>query len=88
MSDRYGRRRPRLIGLRPKLPKAGAEDEVLLQIVDVAIRDAGWRVMRPRRLAAARYEASLSVTIVCGWIPWFFSNRQNSCRAACLLRRF
>jgi len=45
------------------------------------------RSVRPRSRAAARYEASISVTIVSGWMPWFLSNFLSSFSAAALLRR-
>lgn len=42
---------------------------------------------RPRSLAAARYDGSLSVVMVSGRTPWFLSSFRSNFAAACLLRR-
>ena len=52
------------------------------------IRPDRWRSLQPSLRTAARYEASLSVTIVSGWMPWCFSNLRSNLNAAMVLRRF
>ena len=52
-----------------------------------SIRPGRWQLRQPSSRVAAPYEASLSVTMVSGCMPWFLSNLRSNLKAAPVLRR-